>query len=440
MHPGGKPEAGETAAQTAARELAEEVGIVLAAGRAGRCWASGSRTPPTRPRRRSRPRSSRPRGSGSARPSAEIAEIRWLDLAAELPDDLAPLLTDHVLPALSRAVRLGPAARPANRLVARERPLPPRRWPRRTGSGTAPRSGRSAASSSRVRAALHDPPVLDHQDLVGGADRRQPVGDHDRGAALQRLAQRLLHGGLGGGVQVRRWPRRGSPPAAGRAAAGRWSAAAARRRRAGSRARPPRCPGRRAATATRSSSRARRSASHSCSSVASGRARSRLARMRLVEQVPVLGDHAEGVRAASRTSGRARPTPAEPRRAPGVDVVQARQQLRDRRLARARGADQRDHLARLDPEGDAVQHLVAAAGVERRRPPPARPATPCPPTGRRSARRRTPPTRGPAGHGDGVRLLLRSAACRSSTSKTRSKLTSALITSTRALASAVSGA
>ena len=31
MHPGGKPEAGETAAQTAARELAEEVGIVLAA-------------------------------------------------------------------------------------------------------------------------------------------------------------------------------------------------------------------------------------------------------------------------------------------------------------------------------------------------------------------------------------------------------------------------
>ena len=40
-------------------------------------------------------------GVWSARPSAEIAEIRWLDLAGELPDDLAPLLTDHVLPALS---------------------------------------------------------------------------------------------------------------------------------------------------------------------------------------------------------------------------------------------------------------------------------------------------------------------------------------------------
>jgi 8-oxo-dGTP diphosphatase len=40
-------------------------------------------------------------GVWSARPSAEIAEIRWLDLAAELPDDLAPLLTEYVLPALS---------------------------------------------------------------------------------------------------------------------------------------------------------------------------------------------------------------------------------------------------------------------------------------------------------------------------------------------------
>jgi hypothetical protein len=37
----------------------------------------------------------------SARPSAEIAEIRWLDLGADLPGDLAPLLTDHVLPILS---------------------------------------------------------------------------------------------------------------------------------------------------------------------------------------------------------------------------------------------------------------------------------------------------------------------------------------------------
>jgi hypothetical protein len=40
-------------------------------------------------------------GVWEAHPSAEIAEIRWLDLSAELPHDLAPLLTDHILPALA---------------------------------------------------------------------------------------------------------------------------------------------------------------------------------------------------------------------------------------------------------------------------------------------------------------------------------------------------
>ena len=99
MHPGGKPEPGESAAETAARELAEEVGIVLAADELvllGIWFADAANeaatliqaTVFTAP------------GAWSARPSAEIAEIRWLDLAAQLPDDLAPLLTDHVLPAL----------------------------------------------------------------------------------------------------------------------------------------------------------------------------------------------------------------------------------------------------------------------------------------------------------------------------------------------------
>ena len=99
MHPGGKPEAGETAAQTAARELAEEVGIVVAADElvflgiwsadaANEAATQIQATVFTAP------------GVWQARASAEIAEIRWLDLAAELPGDLAPLLTDHVLPAL----------------------------------------------------------------------------------------------------------------------------------------------------------------------------------------------------------------------------------------------------------------------------------------------------------------------------------------------------
>ncbi|MBO1267513.1 NUDIX hydrolase [Arthrobacter cavernae] len=100
MHPGGKPEAGETAAQAASRELAEEVGIVVApedlapmgvwlAVAANESATDIEATVFTAP------------GVWEAHPSAEIAEIRWLDLAAELPDDLAPLLTDHVLPALA---------------------------------------------------------------------------------------------------------------------------------------------------------------------------------------------------------------------------------------------------------------------------------------------------------------------------------------------------
>ncbi|WP_455836822.1 NUDIX hydrolase [Pseudarthrobacter siccitolerans] len=106
MHPGGKPEAGESAVQAAARELAEEVGIILDPGELqlmGVWIAEAANETATdieatvfmAP------------GTWDARPSAEIAEIRWLDLAAldggaGLPGDLAPLLTDHILPELAR--------------------------------------------------------------------------------------------------------------------------------------------------------------------------------------------------------------------------------------------------------------------------------------------------------------------------------------------------
>ncbi|MEE2523222.1 NUDIX domain-containing protein [Pseudarthrobacter sp. J75] len=99
MHPGGKPEAGESAVEAAARELAEEVGIVIApadltllgtwiADAANEAATDIEATVFSAP------------GVWDAVPSAEIAEIRWLDLDAALPEDLAPLLTDHVLPAL----------------------------------------------------------------------------------------------------------------------------------------------------------------------------------------------------------------------------------------------------------------------------------------------------------------------------------------------------
>ncbi|QDW31309.1 NUDIX domain-containing protein [Arthrobacter sp. KBS0702] len=106
MHPGGKPEPGETAAQAASRELEEEVGISVAPGDLvpfGRWLADAANEAATQIEATvfTAPTLINAPGSWTAHPSAEIAEIRWLDLSGELPDDLAPLLTDHVLPLLA---------------------------------------------------------------------------------------------------------------------------------------------------------------------------------------------------------------------------------------------------------------------------------------------------------------------------------------------------
>jgi 8-oxo-dGTP pyrophosphatase MutT (NUDIX family) len=100
MLPGGKPEAGETAAETAVREAREELGVQLdpslltplgvfhsaAANEPGHLLESAVFTHPP---------------VVIAGPAAEIAELRWLDPAAELPGDLAPMLQFNVLPALA---------------------------------------------------------------------------------------------------------------------------------------------------------------------------------------------------------------------------------------------------------------------------------------------------------------------------------------------------
>lgn len=103
MHPGGKPEPGESAAEAGSRELAEEVGLDIPApdlallgvwtGRA----ANESNTDIeatvfTAPGQWA---------ADSVVAAAEIAELRWMDVAAaaDFPD-LAPLLTDYVLPRL----------------------------------------------------------------------------------------------------------------------------------------------------------------------------------------------------------------------------------------------------------------------------------------------------------------------------------------------------
>lgn len=55
----------------------------------------------------------------------------------------------------------------------------------------------------QVGTAFDDAPGLDHEDLAGRADCRQPVGDDDRGATGERLGQLLVDGGLRRRVEVR---------------------------------------------------------------------------------------------------------------------------------------------------------------------------------------------------------------------------------------------
>ncbi len=99
MLPGGKPELGESAAQAAIRECAEELGLALnldhltalgvftadAANEPGLTLEGSVFEHPLH---------------GEPRAAAEIAELRWLDPSQPLPDDLAPLLEHHVLPHL----------------------------------------------------------------------------------------------------------------------------------------------------------------------------------------------------------------------------------------------------------------------------------------------------------------------------------------------------
>src|SRR3954468_16992443 len=55
-----------------------------------------------------------------------------------------------------------------------------------------------------VRAALDDLAVLQDKNLVGAADRRQAVGDHERGAPLPQRAEAVLDERLALAVQARR--------------------------------------------------------------------------------------------------------------------------------------------------------------------------------------------------------------------------------------------
>ncbi|MCH8611795.1 NUDIX hydrolase [Arsenicicoccus dermatophilus] len=105
MLPGGKLEPGETPARCASREAAEEVGVVVpveslvlldefTAAAANEPGHQVRSTVYVAPR-------DQVHLSGPPQARGEIAEIRWLDMGSTLPDDLAPLLRDAVVPALT---------------------------------------------------------------------------------------------------------------------------------------------------------------------------------------------------------------------------------------------------------------------------------------------------------------------------------------------------
>src|SRR5579871_5498520 len=66
---------------------------------------------------------------------------------------------------------------------------------RRLGLALAvPHAGIEAAAQEELlmRSALDDDAVVEHQDLVGAHDGRKPMRDHQRGAVLRHLVERVL--------------------------------------------------------------------------------------------------------------------------------------------------------------------------------------------------------------------------------------------------------
>lgn len=103
MHPGGKPEVGESAAEAGSRELSEEVGITVAPAGLDLLgvWTGTAANESNTDIEATVFTAPGSWDAESIRPTAEIAELRWLDISrAAEHDDLAPLLTEYVLPRL----------------------------------------------------------------------------------------------------------------------------------------------------------------------------------------------------------------------------------------------------------------------------------------------------------------------------------------------------
>lgn len=107
MQPGGKPEPGESPAQTAVREVAEEIGLQLQREQLedmGSFHAAAANEPNTTVVCHNflvRYDDAAETLLDSLEPAAEITELRWIPLdSLQSADDLAPLLTEQVAPAV----------------------------------------------------------------------------------------------------------------------------------------------------------------------------------------------------------------------------------------------------------------------------------------------------------------------------------------------------
>jgi 8-oxo-dGTP pyrophosphatase MutT (NUDIX family) len=112
MLPGGKIDPGESAREAAVREVMEEVGVDVAgvgeplgrfqdvAANEPDAWVEATVYV------------THLRHTDAPAPLAEIAEQRWLGLDDDLPDDLAPLLRNHVVPSLREHLARGEGRHP----------------------------------------------------------------------------------------------------------------------------------------------------------------------------------------------------------------------------------------------------------------------------------------------------------------------------------------
>jgi 8-oxo-dGTP diphosphatase len=94
--PGGKPDAGEPALATLARELSEELGVALVTSELLAVVSDEAALEPMRMEMHVY----RATVSGPVSPQAEIDKVAWVGASGVSPGRLAPAIRNHVLPQL----------------------------------------------------------------------------------------------------------------------------------------------------------------------------------------------------------------------------------------------------------------------------------------------------------------------------------------------------